>query len=850
MLTWQARHGQKDHRWTSVAWRFQLLGVLLCGGQLASEQVTYEVVHGFGPPFPAGAFPSSLVQGCDGSLFGITETETVVVGVGGTIFKLDLVERKLATLHSFAREDCVGRPLGLILGIDGNLYGTTGLWYSAKLTHAGTLFKVDCEGLVSTLHTFALPEGFQGCCGISPRVHFQASDGSLYGTTGGEPDSGTVFKLDPAGNMTTLHSFEGPDRWLGFTLVEGSDGRLYGTSAGGGASGKGTIFKRDPDAEGTFTTLHSFSGPDGSSPNTLIAGRDGRLFGTTAYGGASGRGTIFKLDPEVDGTLTTLYSFSGVDGNRPNTLVEGIDRCLYGTTSNGGLGTIFKLDTAGHFETLRVFSRSDEAGPPQSFIQGNDGSLYGTTALGHSSLGGVIVDNPGTVFKIDREGQFTTLHSFLAQQGTSPRTLIQGTDGSLYGTTGDPHGLSSGVPTPATIFKVDVEGTFTTLGSPGGQGLNALIQATDGSLYGTSIHGDANFWGAIFKVDSAGNFTTLYSFAGPDFGGSDGYLPNALFQGSDGCLYGTTAVTIFKLNLDGRLTTLHTFTEPVYSFGHLNILTEGNDGNLYGVTEVGGASGEGTLFRFDLAEPKLTTLHSFDVRGPKTIFRGSDGSLYGTTSYYDGGGTIFNLDLEGNLTILYTFTGDGEGTRANILVQGRDGTLYGTRMNWPMNESAHSVFKLDPEDPEGTFTTLYSFVENDASSLGLPTALIQARDGHLYGTTESGGRANGGFIFRLRLPSPALQRPGDCNQDGELDISDAICLLGFLFLGSPAALPCGDGTSGDPANRELLDWNVDAAVDLSDAVGALTWLFSGGPPHAIGSECRGIGGCAETCTTQ
>jgi hypothetical protein len=101
----------------------------------------------------------------------------------------------------------------------------------------------------------------------------------------------------------------------------------------------------------------------------------------------------------------------------------------------------------------------------------------------------------------------------------------------------------------------------------------------------------------------------------------------------------------------------------------------------------------------------------------------------------------------------------------------------------------------------------------------------------------------------LRLPPPpgGLQRPGDCNQDGGLDISDAVCLLGHLFLGSPAKLPCAGGTASDPGNRALLDSNGDGGVDLSDAVYDLTFLFSGGPPPRLGAECTRIVGCASKC---
>jgi hypothetical protein len=93
-----------------------------------------------------------------------------------------------------------------------------------------------------------------------------------------------------------------------------------------------------------------------------------------------------------------------------------------------------------------------------------------------------------------------------------------------------------------------------------------------------------------------------------------------------------------------------------------------------------------------------------------------------------------------------------------------------------------------------------------------------------------------------------IQRPGDCNQDGLSNISDAICLLGHLFLGSPVRLPCGDGTTGDSANVRLLSWGGDPRIDLSDAIGLLRWSFLGGPPHALGVDCTVMEGCADACS--
>jgi hypothetical protein len=102
-------------------------------------------------------------------------------------------------------------------------------------------------------------------------------------------------------------------------------------------------------------------------------------------------------------------------------------------------------------------------------------------------------------------------------------------------------------------------------------------------------------------------------------------------------------------------------------------------------------------------------------------------------------------------------------------------------------------------------------------------------------------------ITVFRPSAGGSQRPGDCNQDGKLDISDAVCLLGHLFLGAPSVLPCEGGTTADPGNKTLFDANGDGGVDLSDAVNELLFLFSGGPPPKLGTECVVIVGCPDKC---
>ena len=196
--------------------------------------------------------------------------------------------------------------------------------------------------------------------GIAPRAGLaQGIDGNYYGTTsrGGVHGLGTVFRLTPAGKLTTLIEFSGNESIhrgsvpLG-ELVFGPDGNFYGTTSEGGALGHGTVFRLSPN--GNLTTLIDFTGNGvenkGASPmGGLTLGVDGFFYGTTREGGLDNLGTVFKLHPA--GNLTTLFEFTGTAGSHPGsfpegTVVQGSDGAFYGTTSKGGLsdhGTVFKL---------------------------------------------------------------------------------------------------------------------------------------------------------------------------------------------------------------------------------------------------------------------------------------------------------------------------------------------------------------------------------------------------------------------------------------------------------------------------------------------------------------------------
>ncbi|HEY6273837.1 MAG TPA: choice-of-anchor tandem repeat GloVer-containing protein [Terriglobales bacterium] len=366
--------------------------------------------------------------------------------------------------------------------------------------------------------------------------------------------SGALFK--------TLFQFDNTDGGdPSAALVQGTDGSFYGTTIAGGANDDGTVFKITP--QGILTTLHSFDITEGYAPEaSMVLGADGNFYGTTDAGGAYlsacngyGCGTIFKITP--GGALTTLYSFCAQagcpDGNRPGALVQGADGNFYGTTEYGGsdscpntCGTVFKITPTGVFTGLYKFTPADGFYPSllAGLVQASDGNFYGTTQEGGSvpCHGGAC----GTVFRITPEGVLTSLHSFTdsGAEGAGPSgTLIQATDGNLYGTTGGGgHGQDCFHGGCGTVFKITLQGVYTTLADlniTDGSGPFGLIQGTDGNFYGAANQGGSGECncGSIFEVTPAGVLTPLHSFN--TSGG--GYMPfSSPIQATNGTFYGTT----------------------------------------------------------------------------------------------------------------------------------------------------------------------------------------------------------------------------------------------------------------------------------------------------------------------
>jgi uncharacterized repeat protein (TIGR03803 family) len=734
---------------------------LLLAALGAQAGMVFTNLHSF-LDFHDGINPvAPLVQGSDGNFYGTTYFGGTHGG-NGTVFEIS-TNGALTSLYSFTGgDDGANPPAGLLPVGDGIFYGVTEAGGSNSY---GTLFQISTNGALTSLHSFT-----GGNDGAFPRAGLvQGTNGNFYGTaySGGKHDNGTVFQIDTNGVVSGLYSFTGGNDGANpqAGLVQGGDGHFYGTTAGGGTNGAGTVFK--VSTNGTLTSLYSFTGAnDGANPEAgLWPGSDGSFYGTTVNGGTNGFGTVFQISS--NGVLTSLHSFNGAgDGANPEDgLALGSDGNFYGTTLAGGSnnsGTVFQIGTNGALISLHSFiGANDGALPHAGLAQGADGYFYGTTYEGGTN-------DFGTVFQISTNGVLLSLFSFLgANDGANPEAgLVQASDGNFYGTT-----YSGGAQGDGTVFRVLTNGVLTSLYSFSGlaDGASpdaALVQGADGNLYGTTTEGGTSNAGSVFEFSTNGALASLYSFTG----GNDGGKPEcALVQSSDGILYGTTESggtnvyfgTVFEITTDGALSNLYSFNGGNLGAYPYSGLVQGSDGNFYGTTYWGGSNFYGTVFQIS-SNGTLAVLYGFsggnDGGNPQgALVQGLDGNFYGTT--VNGGkhnsGAVFKITTKGVLTVLYSFTGlkDGANPEAGVAL-GDDGNFYGTTY-WGGTNGYGGVFQISPK---GAMTNLYSFTggPDGANPQG---GLVLGFDGNFYGTTQNGGYGGAGTIFLItgnRVP-PAFK---------------------------------------------------------------------------------------------
>jgi uncharacterized repeat protein (TIGR03803 family) len=738
--------------WQHLNWLSCALSIIaVAHAPLAASEI---VVHNFAAP-PRGTNPfAGVIRDQAGNLYGTT-------GFGGSanrgvVFKVN-TEGQETILYSFTGGADGAVPEASVIGDGaGNLYGTTN---SGGASNAGVVFRLNAMGQETVLYSFT--GGADGGYPYSGVIRDSA--GNFYGTTtyGGAANLGVVYKVDATGHETVLHSFTGAadGGHPNAGLILDAKGNLYGTAVNSGVGFGGVVFRLDP--MGNETVLHSFSGEDGVEPyGGLIGDGEGNLYGTTFYGGTSNNGVVYKLDAK--GNETVLYNFTGgADGGEPQVgVIRDAEGNLYGTTLVGGTGdcpfgcgVVFKLNASGQQSVLHTFTGGADGAngyADPGLIRDAEGNLYGATSNGGGPA------SAGVVFELDPAGQESVLYTFPGgSDGANPHSGVTGDGkGNLFGTT-----YSGGPASAGVVYQVDAMGHETILyrftgGADGKNPTAGVIPDSAGNLYGTTVYGGIGY-GVVYRVNAAGNETVLHAFTG----GADGAYPYAgVIRDSEGNLYGTASAggqanagVVYKVDPAGDETVLYFFTGGPDGSGPQAGVIRDMAGNLYGTTVYGGASGDGVVYELH-ANGLETVLHSFisgpDGANPYAGLTGdASGNLYGTT-YFGGpsnAGVVYKVNLATkHETVLYIFSGaNGANPESGVIIDSA-GNLYGTTVNGGA-ANAGEVYELNPIGQE---TLLHSFT-GGTDGANPVAALIRDSAGNLYGTASNGGNSLTGVVFAL-----------------------------------------------------------------------------------------------------
>lgn len=668
----------------------------------------------------------------------------------------------------FPQASTAANPYSWLVESGGKLFGTA---YAAGSNGLGGVFRVNKDGSGYTLlHTFA-PGASDGA---NPQAGLLVGrDGALYGTCsrGGTNGMGVVFKLNTDGSgYKVVHSMgslisDATQPYAG--LIQAQDNLLYGVGLSGGTNGDGAIYRLDTNG-GSYAIVFSLGdASDGMFQcyGNLMQGRDGVLYAVARGGGTNGYGGAFRVGTNGSG-FQILHEFSSPsDGGYPmGGLLQAQDGALYGTTSDGGTngyGTIYRMKTNGaNFGILHACSYTPDAfNILGALIQGTNGMLYGTSEYGGGG-------NYGALYEVSTDGvTYAVIHDIGGYQfyGQHPQAaLFQSGDGLLYGTTRD-----GGTNGNGTVFSLTSDGNnyteffnFNGNGSDANNAAASLLVGKDGALYGTSYYGGTNGVGTIFKLNRDGTgYQILHHFGA----GNDGSYPYAgLVQTANGTLFGSTSTggtngngTIFSIGTNGQSYVVLVAPEYQDGFAFNGTPIIGMDGGLYGTGNYGGTNFDGVVYRVNQNGQNYTVLHSFPVDATdgmnpqSSLIQGPDGTLYGTT--YDGGtnsnGTVFRMSTNGGgFMVLHhfpAFANDGA-SPYGALAQGPDGTLYGTTYGGTTNYGG-SVFKMSTNG--GAYVVIHVFTYSDG---GYPYGnLGWAGDGLLMGTTLRGGDSGNGTVFTI-----------------------------------------------------------------------------------------------------
>jgi len=424
----------------------------------------------------------------------------------------------------------------------------------------------------------------------------------------------------------------------------------------------------------TVTTVFNFNGANGANPyfGTLIQGRDGKLYGTTYSGGAQGLGTVFRINPATN-FETVLHSFEGSDGAFPLAgLTLAGDGNFYGTTfygGNSGAGVLYRMNSGGTFTVLHEFQRGADGGYPYGPpIEASDGNLYGVTS-------GDNTEAP-TLYEYTRSGQYSIVYTFdLATTGWDAYGLIQGIDGLLYVTAG-----AGGIASCGAIAKLTLSGALKAThafrcGHGGAYPTAPLIQASDGNYYGTTLSGGSRGDGVLFRLNAVNGENVLYEFGS---GSNSAWEPEAgLVQGSDGNLYGVTFAGmggshLYRWSFVNGYADLATFTGT----GELSAgMTQNTNGVFYGPSWGFGTYNDGYVYAVDMGlAPFITFVRARGKVGSSAQILGN-GLLGATSVTFNGVPASFTAVSDTYLTAAVP----ADATSGPVVVNTSDGTLTSNR---------------------------------------------------------------------------------------------------------------------------------------------------------------------------
>jgi uncharacterized repeat protein (TIGR03803 family) len=412
---------------------------------------------------------------------------------------------------------------------------------------------------------------------------------------------------------------------------------------------------------------------------------------------------------------------------------------------------------------------------------------------------------------------FTVLKNMYGATGTySAAPLVQNRVGNLAGSAEQKGAYDAG-----TLFVINPTGKFLgilSLNGTDGSGSSDLVLGSDGNFYGTNVQGGGGYQGDIFKINSSGTLTVIYKFTG---GSDGGYPTGGLTEATDGNFYGVTQLggdngsgTIYKITPSGRLTTIFGFSDPN---AEPSGLTLGNDGNFYGTADDQMYQVYGQVFRIT-PNGEFTTLYKFtDINQVPALglTLGNDGNFYGTIPYggTNNAGSIYRVTRDGVFSIFYAFSGADGASAYTPPIVGNDGNFYGVTYGGGAN-GVGTIYKLTPN---GVLTTLHSFDGTDGSG---PYFLLQHTNGSLYGTTPSGGLYGEGTIYSMTTGvSPFVKSVTNFGSVGS-----TVQFIGQSLTGTTAV-----SFNGTPASFKVVsDTFMTAVVPSGATSGFVTVTTPGG----------------------